>query len=384
MHCRRPNGSQQGLSRPQVSQAAGLVARSGLSTYVSVWCLWRCCWGVWVSSSRLGMYLDLECSYAIMFGWRGGGWLRAFINPINFLIDSALTFESISIACVFPACYRPILPAGLAYQVIFKTNNTASLWRKLFPQWRSPNKQATKTTSNKVCFVCFVLFKRLLTGFNATPGVAVVKLLAASQASTGIVQHGDLCPCSPERPAPALVSLRLPSVIRKETAPFLRSFQICLSMEVCKSQQIPGLHFPGFLLDEVGRSRALPSPRSRSQALRTQQPGLLPKPQPATPCCFLSPSSHGSAAVRTTYGKGFSGLRYVPVLSQNASIHLHSLHTGIRKTDSLLPSRRRIRNARGFYLIFGNAVREDGAGIWWVFIAFFFSVFLLTKNFPVS
>lgn len=59
-------------------------------------------------------------------GWVGG-WLRAFINPISFLIDSALTFESITTACASPACYRPILPAGLAYQVIFKTNNTASL-----------------------------------------------------------------------------------------------------------------------------------------------------------------------------------------------------------------------------------------------------------------
>lgn len=211
----------------------------------------------------------------------------------------------------------------------------------------------------------------------------MVKLLAASQASTGTVQHGGLWPCSPERPAPAFVPFRLPSVIRKETAPILRSFWICLSMEVCKSQQIPGLHFPGFLLDEVGRSRALPSPRSRSQALRTQQPGLLPKPQPATPRCFLSPSSHGSASVRTTYGKGFSGLWYVPVLSQNASIHLHSLLTGIRKTDSLLPSRRRIRNARGFSLHFGDAFREDGAGICWLFIAFF-SGLLLTKNFLVS
>jgi len=39
---------------------------------------------------------------------------------------TALTFESISTLFAFPACYRPIFPAGFAYQVILQTIHLVS------------------------------------------------------------------------------------------------------------------------------------------------------------------------------------------------------------------------------------------------------------------
>jgi len=54
-------------------------------------------------------------------------------------------------------------------------------------------------------------------------------------------------------------------------------------MEVCKSQQILGLLFPGFLLDEMEQSRALPALLSSHQGTAgAQQPGPLPKAWAAT------------------------------------------------------------------------------------------------------
>lgn len=102
-----------------------------------------------------------------------GGWLRAFINLINFFIYSALTFESITTVCDFPACYRPVLPAGFACQVVLKTNSTSLPWRELLPQSRwSINKQANKTTSSQSCL--FVFKKGLYTEHNTTPSAVVV------------------------------------------------------------------------------------------------------------------------------------------------------------------------------------------------------------------
>lgn len=110
-------------------------------------------------------------------------------------------------------------------------------------------------------------------------------------------------------------------------------------MEFCKSQQILGLHFPGFLLDEIEQSHALPTPwSSLGDNAGTQQPGLLPKPWSATRDHFLSSLSHSSALFKSAYGEGFSALWYIPVLSCTIGVCSRSLWTGTRKGDRLLPS----------------------------------------------
>lgn len=119
------------------------------------------------------------------------GWLRAFINLINFLIYSTLTFESITTVCDFPASYRPVLPAGSACQVVLKTNSTSVHWRELLPQSRwSINKQLL--VSLLCLFVCFK--KKAYTQSIILPQL-LWWLLAASQALTGTVQQVEFCPC---------------------------------------------------------------------------------------------------------------------------------------------------------------------------------------------
>lgn len=110
-------------------------------------------------------------------------------------------------------------------------------------------------------------------------------------------------------------------------------------MEFCKSQQILGLHFPGFLLDEIEQSHALPTPWSSLwDNAGTQQPGLLPKPWSATRDRFLSSLFHSSALFKSAYGEGFSALWYILVLSCTVGVRSRSLGAGTRKTDRLLPS----------------------------------------------
>lgn len=243
------------------------------------------------------------------------GWLRAFINLINFLIYSALTFESITSVCDFPASYRPVLPAGSACQVVLKTNSTSVHWRELLPQSRwSINKQLL--VSLLCLFVCFK--KSLYTEHNTTP--------------TAVVVAG--CLPGPDRDTPASGVLSLfnagtsisPSLFHISQ---LLERRLLLSCTPSKYAFLWGLQIPA---DPGITFSRIPSwwgwadpclPCSVSEP-RHPQPGLCPGRVRSPLRRFLPAPSHGSAMAGATYGKGRSGLWYVPVMSQNTSICLHS------------------------------------------------------------
>lgn len=292
------------------------------SSYSSGWCS-----QIW--SVVVPLYLDERVV---------GGWLRAFINLINFFIYSALTFESITTVCDFPACYRPVLPAGFACQVVLKTNSTSLPWRELLPQSRwSINKQANKTTSSQSClFVCLFLKKA------CTQSIILPQVL------------WWLLGCLPgaDRDSPAIGVLSLLSTETSISPSLFHISQLLerrllLSCTPSKYAFLWGLQIPtdpGITFSRIPSQWGQVDPCLPCSVSSAQVASCHPAPLP--PCSFPWVS----------YGwyNLWGGVVWLLICPCYVSEHQRMLaQFGIRKTDSLLPSRRKIRNVECFYLLSG-------------------------------